>query len=142
VEPNPRRVQCQEPYQEPNPRRVQDPDPIQEPNRRTPHHEVCDQDERAIRNIRVEASTFDGSLEPKVYVDWVGDMDYYFEWYDMSEEMKYKFAKMRLIHQARLYWANLERTRRQQDLTPITTWQEMKLKLKEKYLLNPTIRSS
>ena len=87
-----------------------------------------------MRNIRIEAPTFDGSLEPKVYVDWVGDMDYYFEWYEMSEGMKYKFAKMRLIHQARLHWANLERTRRQRALPPITTWQEMKLQLKEKYL--------
>ena len=87
-----------------------------------------------MRNIRVEAPTFDGSLEPKVYVDWVGDMDYYFEWYDMSEEWKYKFAKMRRVRLARLHWANLERTRRQQELPPITTWQDMKLKLKEKYL--------
>jgi len=57
----------------------------------------------AMRNIRVEAPTFDGSLELKNYVDWVWDIDYYFEWYDMSEEIKNKFAKMRLIRKARLY---------------------------------------
>jgi len=87
-----------------------------------------------MRNIRVEAPNFDRSLEPKVYVDLVGDMDYYFAWYEISEELKYKFAKMRLIHQPRLHWAKLEHTRRQRALPPITTWQEMKLQLKEKYL--------
>jgi len=62
-----------------------------------------DQDERAIKNIRLEAPTFDGSLDPKVYIDWEEDMDQYFEWYEMTKERKCKFSKLRLVRQARLY---------------------------------------
>lgn len=38
-------------------------------------------------------------------------MDSYFEWYHMSEEHKVKFAKMKLVGQARLYWDNVEQQR-------------------------------
>ena len=68
-----------------------------------------DQDERALRNIRLEAPNFDGNLDPKIYIDWEGEMDQYFKWYDMTEERKCKFMKLRLVRQARLYWKNIER---------------------------------
>jgi len=74
-----------------------------EPNPRRPRHDTFDQDDRALRNIRLDAPTFEGSLDPKVYIDWEADMDQYFDWYDMSEERRFKFAKIRLVRQARLY---------------------------------------
>ena len=74
-----------------------------------------DHDDQTFRNIKLDAPTFDGSLNPKVYVDWEGEMDQYFEWYDMTEERKCKFAKIRLVRRARLFWGNIERTIRQRD---------------------------
>ena len=97
-EPTPRRPH-QDPYYEPNPRRLD--------------QDQLDRDDRTLRNIRLEAPTFDGSLDPKVYIDWEGEMDQYFEWYEISEERKCKFAKLRLVRQARLYWGNVERLTRQ-----------------------------
>ena len=82
----------------------------------------------------IEAPIFDGSLDPKGYIDWEGEMDQYFEWYEMAETRKYKFAKLRLVRQARLYWGNVERIIRQRGDMPITTWRAMKAKLREKYL--------
>ena len=125
---NPRRVPCQNHFHEPNPRRPQQ-DHFCEPNPRGPNHEQAhepnprrlyleptyepnvrrptpiqlDQDDRAIKNVRLEAPTFDGILDPKIYIDWEGEMDQYFDWYDMTEERKCKFAKLRLIGQDRLY---------------------------------------
>ena len=75
---------------------------------RRPHPDDESLDDRAIRNVRLDAPTFDGSLDPKMYEDWEGDMDQYFDWYDMSEGRKFKFAKTRLVRHARLYWGNLE----------------------------------
>ena len=120
--PNPDRVHNQNPreaHHEPNPRR--DPRPYQtfEPNPRRPNQDQRDHDDQTLRNIRLDAPTFDGSLNPKVYLDWEGEMDQYFEWYDMTEERKYKFAKLRLVHQARLYWKNIERIIRQRGDDPI-----------------------
>ena len=141
-----RRVPCQEILPEPNPRRPHH-NPLFEPTPRRPHqdpfyeptprrvqHDSIDQDERALRNIRLDAPTFDGSLDPKVSIDWEGDMDQYFDWYEMSEDRKVKFAKLRLVRQARLYWGNVERMNRQRGDLPISTWRGMKVKLREKYL--------
>ena len=61
-------------------------------------------------------------------------MDQYFDWYDMSDERRFKFAKIRLVHQARLYWGNVECIARQRRDLPIVTWRDMKRKLREKYL--------
>ena len=82
----------------------------------------------------MEAPTFDGNLDPKIYTDWEGEIDQYFEWYEMTEERKYKFAKLRLVRQARLYWGNVERLIRQRGDAPIATWRAMKVRLRAKYL--------
>ena len=64
---------------------------------------------------------FDGDLDPKVYVDWERAMDQFFEWYEMIEERKCRFAKLKLVHQARLYWKNVERFIRQRGDDPMVT---------------------
>ena len=52
----------------------------------------------------------------------------------MTEEWKYKFAKLKLVHYAGLYWRNVERTIRRQRDRPTANWRMMKLKLREEYL--------
>jgi len=53
------------PHQEPRRPLYRDP----EPNHRRPDPEPEDRDDRFIRNIKLDAPTFDGSLNPKVYSD-------------------------------------------------------------------------
>jgi len=48
-------------------------------------------------------------------------MDQYFEWYDMTEEHKFRFAKPKLVREARLHWASVERTLSLGGHDPITT---------------------
>ena len=57
-----------------------------EPDPRHCQPDFNDSEERALKSIRLDATSFDGNLDPKVYADWEGEMDHYFEWYDMSEE--------------------------------------------------------
>ncbi|XP_022895107.1 uncharacterized protein LOC111409305 [Olea europaea var. sylvestris] len=38
-------------------------------------------DERLFRNIKLDAPTFDGCLDPSVFNQWVRDMDRFFTWY-------------------------------------------------------------
>ncbi|XP_038975300.1 uncharacterized protein LOC103717641 [Phoenix dactylifera] len=104
-------------------------DPINQPL--NDHRDI---DDRILRSVRVEAPSFVGRMDPHEYLDWESDMNHYFEWYDMSEERKIRFAKMRLLGQAKYYWQNVERLilNRRQEL--IRTWDEMKDKLREKYL--------
>jgi len=41
-----------------------------------------------LKNIKLDALTFDGQLNPQVFLDCTSDMDHYFVWYDMSDERK------------------------------------------------------
>ena len=61
-------------------------------------------------------------------------MDHYFKWYEMSDARRIRFAKMRLLGQAKTYWRNVERLLEMRRQEPVGTWDEMKVKLREKYL--------
>ena len=66
-------------------------------------YDYVNQAKRATRNFRSEAPTFDGDFDLKLYIDWEKEMDQFFEEYDMTEEKKCRFAKLKLVCQARLY---------------------------------------
>ena len=69
-----------------------------------PHHDF-DPDERLMISIKIDATN------PSIFLDWLADMDHYFDWYAMSEDRRIRFAKMKLIGHAKLYWNNQERLR-------------------------------
>ena len=93
-----------------------------------------DHDEKLMGRVKIEAPTFDGRLNLKVILDWMCEMDHFFEWYDFSEEKRARFAKMKLIARAKLHWESVENHLRRTHQLSITSWQEMKAKLSEKYL--------
>ncbi|GFZ14592.1 hypothetical protein Acr_24g0007820 [Actinidia rufa] len=80
--------------------------------------------------INVEAPTFGGRLDPKAFTNWTREMDHFFEWYNLSDDRKVRFAKMKLISRAKLFWQSTEQRRQ----PPVTDWVEMKEILREKYL--------
>ncbi|MGV8048466.1 hypothetical protein PJP07_30150, partial [Mycobacterium kansasii] len=84
--------------------------------------------------MRVEAPSFDGRLDPTAFFDWVIDMDHSFEWYGMSKNRQMWFAKMKLVGQAKRFWATVEHKNERSRAPPIVHWVEMKEVLKEKYL--------
>ncbi|MQM11517.1 hypothetical protein Taro_044424 [Colocasia esculenta] len=61
-------------------------------------------------------------------------MDRYFEWYEMTDGRRVRFAKMKLLGQAQTYWVNVESLLMQRYQDRIETWDDMKDKLREKYL--------
>ncbi|GFZ09160.1 hypothetical protein Acr_20g0009680 [Actinidia rufa] len=101
-----------------------------------PNQPVLEQPPNFHRNeprdpiINVEAPTFDGRLDPKAFTDWIHEMDHFFEWYNLSDDRKVRFAKMKLISRAKLFWQSTEQRRQ----PPVTDWVEMKEILREKYL--------
>lgn len=83
---------------------------IRQPNNpRNYGDHAVDLDERVMKSVKVEAPNFEGQLNPKVFLDRLADMDHFFAWYEMSEGRKFRFAKMKLVGQAKLYWTNVER---------------------------------
>ena len=87
-----------------------------------------------MKGVKIEAPSFDGQLDPTKFLDWLADMDHYFEWYDMSEERRVRFAKMKLVGKAKLYWTNYERLMTRGNRAPVISWDEIKEVLKEKYV--------
>ena len=51
-----------------------------------------------------EAPTFDGRPDLKAFIDWVYEIDHFFECYKLSDERKVQFAKLKLIDRAKLFW--------------------------------------
>jgi len=130
LEPNPRRAPHPDPFLGPNPRRAPHPNPFLEPNpSRAPHPEPIEDlsvrrpnyDERATRYIRLEAPKFGGDLNFEDYLIWKRNMDLYFKKELMSEGSQFKFAKLKLVHQARIYWDKFERMTRLEGEMPINT---------------------
>ncbi|KAI0507857.1 hypothetical protein KFK09_013985 [Dendrobium nobile] len=104
---------------------------------RNPHyiHDTNhDPDIHLMKNIKVEAPTFDGTLDPQLFLDWIKGMDSFFKWYNISEARKVRFAEMKLIGRASQFWSNLESLRESRNEYPITDWASMKRELKQKYL--------
>ena len=54
------------------------------------------------KKVRVEVPDFLGKIDPRVFCDWLATMDDYFEWYEMTEDRKVRFAKMKLIGHAKV----------------------------------------
>ena len=63
-------------------------------------HRNIDPNDRILKGVKIKAPSFDGQLDPTRFLDWLADIDHYFEWYDMSDEQRVRFAKIKLMGQA------------------------------------------
>ena len=48
------------------------------------------------KSMRVEVPVFDGSREPKDFIDWESSMNSYFRWHRMDTDLCVEYAEMRL----------------------------------------------
>ncbi|BBH03402.1 hypothetical protein Prudu_014267 [Prunus dulcis] len=105
------------------------------PPRPHEHHVVHrNLDFEIARHAKPTAPDFDGRGDPTIFVDWISAMEDYFEWYDMSDAQRIRFAKLKLVGAAKQYWKATEHHLQQLGQTPVILWDEMKLKLREQYL--------
>jgi hypothetical protein len=90
--------------------------------------------DEAARRVQVDVPDFHGKLEPDVFHDWIMVVEDYFEWSGLSLDRQVRFVKMKLKNQAHVWWHSVEEHLRRLKQPAITDWDEMKLKLMEKYL--------
>eukprot|EP00253_Pinus_taeda_P008213 PITA_08213 len=97
---------------------------------------------RLLRSILVASSkpkpelpTYDGSLSIEVLLDWISEMDKYFECEEVSEDRRVKFAATKLKRHATLWWDSVQNERKRLNKAPIKTWSRMVAKLKGRFLL-------
>jgi hypothetical protein len=90
-------------------------------------------EDAAIR-VRADVPDYHGKLEPNAFQDWLTSLEDYFDWSGLSLDRRAKFAKMKFKGQARVWWQSVEERLYRLKQPPITDWDEMKMKLQEKYL--------
>ena len=86
------------------------------------------------KKVRIEVPDFEGKVDATQFVDWLVAIEEYFDWYDMMDDRRVRFSKMKLVGLAKIWWTGVEGDIRRMGLPPISMWEEMKAKLREKYM--------
>ena len=69
-----------------------------------------------LRDLKVEASEFDGNLNPENYLDWIQALERIFELKDYNVEKAFKLAILKMKEYALLWYEHLKKKIRNQDL--------------------------
>lgn len=77
-----------------------------------------------------EIPNYDGSLSADVLLDWVSELDNYFENEEISEEKIVRFVATKLKGHAALWWDSVQADRKRMNKLPIRKWPRMVEKLK------------
>ncbi|KAG6745122.1 hypothetical protein POTOM_051766 [Populus tomentosa] len=86
------------------------------------------------KRMRVDVPDFLGKLEPNAFEDWLTAIEDYIDWFAVSEDRKVRYVRMKLKGHARAWWGSVEEQLRRTHRPAICNWEEMKERLKEKYL--------
>eukprot|EP00253_Pinus_taeda_P012624 PITA_12624 len=81
-----------------------------------------------------ELPTYDGSLSAEVLLDWLSEVNKFFEFEETNEDKQVRFAATKLKGHASLWWDSVQAERRRLGKQPIKKWARMEAKLKEKFL--------
>ena len=79
-----------------------------------------DFDERVLSSNKIKAPTFDGRHDPWILDMWIRDMDRFFEWHNLFDNRKVRFARMMLIGEAKIYLRDVEDCLEMRGKPPIT----------------------
>ena len=83
---------------------------------------------------KIEVSSCAGELNLEELVEWINEMNKCFNYEEISEDNKVKFAVIKLKGHAALWWYGVQTERRRVGKKPIKSWTRMMAKLKGKFL--------
>ena len=83
---------------------------------------------------KIEVPSFAGGLNPEELVDWINEMNKCFDYEEMSEDKKVKFAVTKLKGHAALWWDGVQAERKSLGKKPRQNWNGMVAKLRGKFL--------
>ena len=78
---------------------------------------------------------FSRNLNPNELIDWINEIEEYFEYEDIKDLDRVRYAKTKMKGHAKIWWqeVQLERNRRRKE--KITRWDRMVDKLKKQFIL-------
>ena len=83
----------------------------------------------------MEVSNFSGTLTPEDLIDWIGELEDYFELEDIDDPLRVRLAQTKLKGHAALWWKELQRDREEEGEMKISRCRLMVTKLKAKFIL-------
>ena len=84
--------------------------------------------------LKVDIPFFSGNLNIECFIDWVVDIDRFFDYIDVSKEKRLKLVACRLKEGASAWWEMLQNRRILEGKHPARTWYKMKQLLKRDFL--------
>ena len=74
-------------------------------------------------------SKYSGGLNPKELVDWINDMENFFDYKEMNDENKVNFVVTKLKAHASLWWDDVQAEQRRKNKKNIKSWDRMIVKI-------------
>ncbi|RWR91096.1 putative mitochondrial protein [Cinnamomum micranthum f. kanehirae] len=65
---------------------------------------VAQRTDDITKKVKIDGADFSGNVSPKVFVDWLNSLEDYFAWYNMNDEQRIAFTKVKLKGPARIWW--------------------------------------
>jgi len=82
----------------------------------------------------IEVGIFSGNLKPDELIDWINELEEYFEYEDIRDPDRVKFAKAKLKGHAKIWWQEVQLERLRRGKEKITRWDRMVDKLKKQFI--------
>ena len=86
--------------------------------------------------VKVEVPDFKGELNPDLFMDWIQELEKYFDMEGIEEmdPRRTKIAASRMKSHAALWWENLQNARKRQGKEKIKSWPKMLKRLNVKFM--------
>ena len=85
-------------------------------------------------DFKVDIPEFEGQLDPNIFIDWLCTVERVFDYKDVPDEKKVKLVALKLRKYASIWWANVVAKRFRKGKSKIRSWDQMRDKLKDKFL--------
>ena len=81
------------------------------------------------RRPKIEIPMYEGSLNAEELMDWIRSIDQYFDYEEVEENKRVKFAVTRLKGHAAIWWDELQTSRTRKGKSKIKKWDKMVSKM-------------
>ena len=94
-----------------------------------------------LGGIKMKIPTFQGRNDPEAYLEWETKMEMVFDCHEFSEFKKVKLAAIEFTDYAIVWWDQVVMTRRRNREQPVSTWEEMKVLMRRRFVPSHYYRS-
>ena len=99
------------------------------------------EEERLFRAItkfgkrpKIDVGVFSRNLKSDELINWINELEEYFEYEDIRDPDRVKFAKAKMKGHAKIWWQEVQLERNRRGKEKITRWDRMVDKLKKQFI--------